>query len=346
VTADTPSPSASRGLALAAASAVTFSAKAIFVKLAFAAAPVDAVTLLTLRMLWAAPGFVALSWWASRRAGQPWTRRRVFAVVGLGFLGYYLASLLDFLGLEYISAALERLVLFLYPTIVVLLSALLLRRPITRREGGALVLSYVGIAVVMAKDATAPADAAGLWIGCALVFASAVAYAVYLIGAQRLIASLGAVRFTAAAMLVSSSCAVVHFAATRPVTALLQPARVQVLAAAMAVVSTVIPTILLGAAIKRIGSGRTALVGSIGPVATIALGYAVLGEPITGPQLVGAALVLAGVVLVGGGTQPLSVAPATARNAGTDGPAAADTSATADPDRAHDSARSSSRARS
>lgn len=292
------------GVALAAASAVTFSAKAIFVKLAFASAPVDAVTLLTLRMLWAAPLYAVLLVWAERRATQPWTRRRLGAVFGLGFVGYYLASLLDFMGLAYISAALERLVLFLYPTIVIVLAAIVHRRRISRRELGALVLSYVGIAVVVGQDVTTTGDARALWLGCGLVFASAVAYAVYLLGAQRLIAGIGSVRFTATAMLVSSACAVLHFAATRPIATLRQPGEIQVLAAAMAVVSTVIPTVLLGAAIRRIGSGRTALVGSLGPVATIALGYVVLDEAIGAAGLLGAALVLAGVVLVGTAAPP------------------------------------------
>lgn len=288
------------GVLLSAASAITFSAKAIFVKLAFAAAPVDALTLLTLRMLYAAPFYVVLSFWAARRATRPWTSRTLLAALGLGFVGYYLASLLDFLGLEHISAALERLVLFLYPTIVVLISAALRRRPITRREGLALLLSYAGILVVMAKDATPRGDTASLWMGCGLVFASAIAYAIYLVGAQRLIAEVGSIRFTSAAMLVSSTCAALHFGATRSPAALGQPATVHGLAFAMAVISTVIPTLLLGAAIKRIGSGRTALVGSLGPVATIALGYVVLDEPITAAQLFGAALVLAGVIVVSG----------------------------------------------
>ncbi|MBX7081778.1 MAG: DMT family transporter [Nannocystaceae bacterium] len=286
------------GLACAFGSAATFSAKAIFVKLAYANSTVDAVTLLTLRMAYAAPFYVALLLWSSRGRARL-DRAAAARVCGLGLLGYYLASLLDFLGLVYISAALERLVLFLYPTIVVLLSAALARRRITATELGALALSYAGIAAVMSHDLRWSGDAGGsTWLGVALVFASAVAYAIYLLGAAPLIATLGSIRFTAAAMLVSASAAALQFVATRPSSALAQPAVVHGLALAMAVISTVVPTLLLGAAIKRIGSGHTALVASIGPIATIALGWAVLGEPISALELCGAALVLAGVILV------------------------------------------------
>jgi drug/metabolite transporter (DMT)-like permease len=291
------------GVVLAATSAISFSAKAIFVKLAFAAAPVDAVTLLTLRMAYAAPIYAALLWWSSRGAGR-WSRRDRIAVGALGFLGYYLASLLDFLGLAYISAALERLVLFLYPTIVVVISAAMGRHRIGRVELAALGLSYAGIATVVWNDVGLDPDAHRVWIGCALVFGSAIAYSIYLVGAQPLVRRLGSIRFTAAAMLVSCACTLVHFGATRPVTMLVQTPGVHGLSIAMAIVSTVIPTLLLAAAIKRIGSDRVVLVGSIGPIATIALGVVVLDEPLSAAQIVGAALVLGGVVLAGRASRP------------------------------------------
>ncbi len=174
-----------------------FSFKAILVKLAYAWYPVDPLTLLALRMLFSVPFFVAMAWWSQRRPGvRALTRADWASLAALGFFGYYLASLLDFLGLAYISAALERLILFLYPTIVVLLSALVLRKPITRRALGALVLSYVGIAVVFARDLAASGNARDLWLGGALVFAGAFAYAVYLVGAGGVIARIGALRFT------------------------------------------------------------------------------------------------------------------------------------------------------
>lgn len=298
-----PGPGSSRdrlvGVALALVAAIGFSAKAIFVKLAFAISSVDAITLLALRMGYAAPCYLALLAWSFDR-GAPWRRSDLFAVLGLGFLGYYLASVLDFLGLQYISAALERLVLFLYPTLVVVLAAVLLRRHVGRRAWVSLALSYVGIALVVLADLGSTGRPEATLHGCALVFGSAVAYAFYLLGSERSIARLGALRFTAAAMLASSACALVQFALVRPLAALDQPTGVHGLAIAMALVSTVLPTVMLGGAIARIGPGRAAMVGSIGPVATIGLGALVLDEPITAIELAGAALVVVGVVLVGG----------------------------------------------
>ena len=183
-----------------------FSFKAILIKLAYAAHPVDAITLLTLRMLYAAPLFAAIAWWAlaARPGDVADFARGLAAARGLGFIGYYLSSLLDFMGLQYISASLERLVLFLYPTFVVLLSALVLRTPITARAVTALLLSYAGIALVFWHDATVHRRRAATLAGSGLVFASAVLYALYLVRAGGLIARLGSLRFVALAMLAST----------------------------------------------------------------------------------------------------------------------------------------------
>jgi len=276
-----------------------FSVKAILVKLAYLWHPVDPVTLLTLRMLYSAPFFVAMAWWASRAPrARPLSRTDWKSLVALGITGYYLASLFDFMGLEYISAALERLVLFLYPTMVVVLSALVLRKPITRRAVLALVLSYAGIAVVFSRDLAASSDDAGLWIGGGLVFASSALYAIYLVGAGGMIARIGSMRFISGAMLVSTLCIVVHFVATRELALLRVPVSIHALSLAMAVLATVLPTWLIAESIHRIGANASSLIGSFGPVFTIALGVAVLDEPVYPIQLVGAALVLAGVMLV------------------------------------------------
>jgi drug/metabolite transporter (DMT)-like permease len=276
-----------------------FSVKAILIKLAYAWHPIDAVTLLTLRMLFSAPLFIAMAWWSSR---PPRARRLSRAdwksLLALGFVGYYLASLCDFLGLAYITAALERLVLFLYPTLVVLLSAVVLHKPITRRAALALLLSYGGIALVFVRDLGATEDAAALSKGGALVFASAMLYAIYLVGAGAVIARLGSMRFTSCAMLASTVFIVLQFAVTRDPALLVVPLPIYALAAAMAVFSTVLPTWLIAEAIHRIGANASSLIGSFGPVFTIALGAVVLGEPVHSLQLVGAALVLVGVMLV------------------------------------------------
>jgi drug/metabolite transporter (DMT)-like permease len=276
-----------------------FSFKAILIKLAYAWHPIDAVTLLALRMLYSAPFFVAMAWWAGRKSGAaPFTSRDWRALAWLGFIGYYLASLLDFMGLMYISAALERLVLFMYPTLVVLLSALMLRTPISRRATAALVLSYAGIALVFVHDLDFTGDARALTTGGALVFGGALAYALYLVGAGDVIARIGSMRFIAWAMLASTVFVLVQFAATRDVALLAVPPAIQALSLAMAVFSTVLPTWLVAEAIHRIGANRSSLIGSLGPVFTIGLGALILGEPVHWIQLAGAALVLIGVMLV------------------------------------------------
>lgn len=287
------------GPILAFAGAFGFSAKAIFAKLAYAVSAIDALTLLTFRMIFSLPFFMVMMWFAQRDATRERIARRDWiAIVWLGFIGYYLSSLLDFMGLQYISASLERLILFLNPTIVVLLSALVLRKPITRRTGLALALSYAGILLVFVHDLHLAQETAALLIGSGLVFASAISYALYLVGNGEIIRRVGATRFTACAMLASTVFVFLQFLFTRPLSALDQPAAVYWLTAGMAVFATVVPTWLTNEAIRRVGSSRVALMSTVGPVMTIGLGALFLGEAITVFQLAGAALVVAGVALV------------------------------------------------
>ena len=272
-----------------------FSFKAILIKLAYAWEPPDATTLLALRMLYSAPFFAAMAWTAR---GAPIARPDVLRLLGLGFIGYYLASLLDFVGLKYITASLERLVLYLYPTMVVLLSAMMLGKPIGRRETLALALSYAGIVFVFWGDLRMSGDVRSLAIGGGLVFASAFCYAVYLVSAGGVIGRLGSMRFIAWAMLASTVFVLAQFAFTRPLAALDVPPRIHALVLAMAIFATVLPTWLIAEAIRRIGANHSSLVGSLGPVFTIGLGAMILGEAVHAIQLAGAALVLAGVLLV------------------------------------------------
>lgn len=284
------------GAVFAALAAVGFSGKAILVKLAYAS-PVDAVTLLAIRMVFSVPFFVAVAWWSSRNAAaRPLARQDWFAVTALGLIGYYLSSLLDFSGLQYISAGLERLILFLYPTMVVLLSAALYKRRIRGGEIAALALSYAGIALVFMHDVSTPEE--GLALGAALVFASTLTYSIYLIGAGHAIARIGAMRFTAYAMVVASIATFLQFALTHPTAALILPSHIYMLGFTMAIVSTVLPVFMLSGAIRLIGSGHTALIGSIGPVSTLFLAHLMLSESLSGQQLAGAALVLAGVLFI------------------------------------------------
>jgi drug/metabolite transporter (DMT)-like permease len=294
------------GALFAVTGVLGFSFKAILVKLGYLWDPsLDAVTLLTLRMIYSAPFFVAMAWWAGRGAAaiapSDW---RMLAV--LGFIGYYLSSLLDFMGLQHITAALERLTLYLYPTIVVLLSAWWHKKPITRRTIAALLLSYCGIFLAFAHDLHFGGDTAAITLGGALVFASAILYAMYLVTAGPVIGRLGSMRFISWALLASAAFIFAQFALTRPWSALAVPRSIHLLSLTMAVFSTVLPTWLIAEAIRRIGASQSSLVGSLGPVFTIGLGAVILDEPTNALQLIGAALVLGGVMLVS--ARPRSVA--------------------------------------
>jgi len=287
------------GPSLAVLGVLGFSFKAILIKLAYAWAPVDPVSLLTLRMLYSAPFFVAMAAWARRVPGaRPIAARDWRLLLGLGFIGYYLSSLLDFLGLQYVTASLERLVLFLYPTIVVLLSALFLSHPVTRRAAIALALSYAGIALAVWHDVRITGDAASIALGSALVFGSALGYAIYLVAAGGIIARLGSSRFIAWAMLASTAFVVLQFVLTRPFRALQVPLSIHALTLAMAVFSTVLPTWMIAESIRRIGASTASLIGSLGPLFTIGFGALLLDEPVNLLQLVGVALVLTGVIIV------------------------------------------------
>jgi drug/metabolite transporter (DMT)-like permease len=284
------------GLLFAVLGVVCFSLRPIFIKLAYAYV-VDPVTLLALRMIFAAPFFAVVALWVRRSDGaRPLTRREIAAVVTLGLLSYYLSSFLDFLGLQYISAGLGRLLQFTYPTVVILLSALLLGKRATRRDILALVLTYFGLVLVFWQ--ALGGEQRDLLLGAGLVLASATCYAIYLVAGTEVIARVGSVRFTAYAMLVASSACVAQFLVLRPLAALDVPIAVYGLSFAMAVISTVIPGFMVSEALRRIGANKVAIVGALGPITVIVLGYLGLDEIMTPLQIAGAALVLVGVVVI------------------------------------------------
>ena len=283
------------GVIFALLAAVGFSAKAILVKLAYHD-NVDAVTLLALRMAFSVPFFVGVAIWAKRQHAEALGRHDRLMVLALGLIGYYLSSLLDFLGLQYISAGLERLILFLYPTMTVILSALIYKRAIGNKVLAAMALSYVGIVLVFLHDVEIKQS--GILIGSSLVFASTLSYSIYLVGAGHSIARIGVARFTAYAMVVASAASLLQFALTHPLSALDLPVRVYELAIAMAIFSTVLPVFFLGYAIRRIGSGSASLIGTIGPISTIYMAYVFLGENMSLLRMVGSLLVLAGVLII------------------------------------------------
>ena len=280
-----------------AAGAIAFSGKAVIIKLAYRYG-VDALTLLALRMALSAPLFLALGIWASRSgSAAPIGARDWAAIAILGVVGYYLASYFDFLGLQYVTAALERLLLFVHPTFVVLLSALLFGRRIVRRDVIAIALSYLGIFGVFANDLAT--QKGNVLLGSFWVLLSALFYAAYLIGGGRLVARVGSLRFSCYAGLVSCVGVLAHFAIAQDVHRIVvQPAPVYWLSLLMALVSTVLPIVLTSEAIRRIGASHASITGSIGPVATIFLGAIFLDEPVTLVQVAGAALVLAGVLTI------------------------------------------------
>jgi drug/metabolite transporter (DMT)-like permease len=278
------------------AGATGFSFKAIFVKAAYALG-VDATTLLALRLLFALPAFLLMGLWA-RGSGEPLTRGDWLAVIGLGFVGYYLSSTLDFLGLLFIPAGLERLILFLTPTLVVLMSAALFKTPIRRHHIISLALSYGGMALVFVSTLRLSQTPNDVLLGGGLVFASAIAFATYMIGSGRVIPRMGTTRFTAYASTIACVFGIVQFLIINPVSAMVQPAELYWLVLAMAAVSTVAPIWLMAEGMRRIGSNQTSMISAIGPVMTIFFGWLLLGEAVTLVQIIGSALVLAGVLLV------------------------------------------------
>jgi len=289
-------PAAQRfGLAAAAIGAVLFSAKAIVAKLMYRY-NIDAVMVITLRMLFAVPLFMAIGWWQARKLpALSWADRG--RVAFLGFIGYYLSSFLDFLGLQYITAGLERLILFLTPSFVLLTTALVFRRPIAARQWGSLLLAYAGIVLVFAHDLDI--SGARVWVGGALVLGSALSYGLYLILSGELVQRVGSLRLVAYAMCVSTFCCVVQYLVLgRPVAELAQPAPVMWLSVVNAVFCTVLPVSLTMIAVARIGAPTASQAGMIGPVSTLLLAFWLLGEPISGAQMIGSALVLGGMYLL------------------------------------------------
>jgi drug/metabolite transporter (DMT)-like permease len=282
------------GLALASIGAIAFSGKAIIVKLAYRQG-VDAVTLIMYRMLFALPLFMLLAWWSGR--GKPaLTRRDWIVVVGLGFTGYYLASFLDFAGLAYVSAGFERLILYLNPTLVLAMGVVLFKRKVTQRQLLALGVSYCGVLLVFGHEFSALGSHVAL--GAALVFGSAVSYAIYLVLSGEEVKRLGALRLTGLATSVACLFCIAQFALLRPMSALAVAPEVIWLSVLNATLCTFAPVLMVMMAIERIGATIAAQTGMIGPLSTILMGVVILGEPFTVWMAAGTMLVLAGIWLL------------------------------------------------
>lgn len=284
------------GIAFALAGTVAFAFRPVLIKLGYNAHPISATTLLFLRMSLSLPFFLAMAWWF--RGQKPISRRDWLGIFGLGFLGYYLASLLDFLGLQYVPAGLGRLIMFLYPTLVVVLSAVFLGKPATRKELGALAITYAGIAFVLSDRLGIAPEHRQFLFGAMLIFAAAMCYAVYLVTGSQLVMRVGSARFTAYTMIISTAPAVVQFLVLEPFSALDLPATVWWYVILLATLCTVLPTFLVAEALKRIGANHFAMIGALGPVTTVAADLVLMQGTLSPVQVVGGVLVISGVLLV------------------------------------------------
>jgi drug/metabolite transporter (DMT)-like permease len=283
--------SRSSGVVLAFAGAIAFSGKAIIVKLAYRYG-VDAVTVIMYRMLFALPIFLAMSWWAGR--GKPaLTRADWLGVAGLGLTGYYLASFLDFLGLQYVTASLERLVLYLNPTLVLLLGWLLYRKPWKRVQLLGMAISYAGVLLVFGQEVRL--EGSNVALGTVLVFLSAASYAVYLVYSGHMVQRLGSLRLVGLATSVACVLCIAQFLVVHPLSAAAVAPQVIWLSLLNAVFCTAVPVLLVMMAIERVGASVTAQTGMVGPMSTILMGVWLLGEPFTAWVAAGSALVIAGI---------------------------------------------------
>ena len=289
-----PAPNLTAGLLLAAAGSMAFSGKAIIVKLAYRHG-VDAVTLVMWRMLLALPLLLLMAWWAGR-GKAPLTRHDWMGVVGLGFCGYYLSSFLDFWGLEYISASLERLILYLNPTLVLVLGWFLFKKRITQRQGVAMAISYSGVLLVFGHELGLAGPNAA-W-GALLVFLSATTYAIYLTYSGQMVQRLGSLRLVGLATSVACVFCLVQFLMLRPLATAWVPEPVMWLSLLNATACTVLPVLLVMMAIERIGPGLTSQTGMIGPMFTLLMGVWILDEPFNMWIIAGTVLVLSGVFWV------------------------------------------------
>lgn len=281
------------GLWFAAAGAVLFSAKAVVAKFIYREGA-DALDLMALRMLLAAPVFMAVAVWHGARTqdGMALQRRDWQWIAALGFLGYYLSSLLDFYGLMYIPAALERLILFMTPTLVLLLGTLLLKKPLSRAQLKLSLVAWIGLVLVYAENLRLGGE--GLWLGAALVLGAALSYSLYLLYCGEWVQRLGSLRLVAWVMLVSTALIQLHYLTLRDLSHLLAlPSAVWGWSLLNAVFCTVLPVFLTMAAVARIGAARTAQLSVVGPIALMIAGPLLLDEVPTLLQWVGTAVTLA-----------------------------------------------------
>ena len=280
--------------------AILFSTKAIIVKSAFASIKVDALSLLTLRMIFSLPFFLGAAYFASNKTGNlKMNMSQWLQVIGLGLSGYYFSSLFDFVGLQYISAGLERLILFLYPTFAVLITAAAFKQKISRVQKWALALTYAGIAIAYVGELKIDSSNPNFYWGSFLIFLCSITYSIYIAGSGRIIPAIGATKFTAYAMLSATAGIFIHFLLRGNYQSLPTGSSFWMYGILLALLATVIPSFLISNGMKRIGSNNVAIISGIGPVSTILQAHFILGEKIFPAQILGTILVVAGVLLIG-----------------------------------------------
>lgn len=286
------------GILVSILGAVCFSTKAVVVKLAYREYPVDAVTLLAIRMMFSLPFFLVSATVSSQKKDNvKFTSRQWTQIAVLGCFGYYASSLLDFAGLKFVSAGIERLILFIYPTFVLLISAVWLNRKVRKIEWIAVAITYTGLFVAFAGEASVQ-ESPGFYLGSLYILTCALTYAIYIAGSGSLIPVVGAVKFNSYAMSFAAGAVLIHFMLTSTQSVLGLPVVIYAYGFFMAVVSTVIPSYLVSISIRRLGANTTAIIASIGPVSTILQARWLLGEPVSAMEIAGTGFILLGILLI------------------------------------------------
>ncbi len=287
--------------------AILFSTKAIIVKLAFGNTHTDALTLLTLRMIFSLPFYVVAAFIVSgQKDNKKINVKEWLLVTSLGIFGYYLSSLFDFIGLQYVSAGLERLILFLYPTFAVLINGYFFRQKISAIQRLALVFTYAGIAIAYFGELKIDAGNPSFYFGSFMIFLCSITYSIYIAGSGKVIPLIGANKFTAYAMLAATAGIFIHFAIKGNTQTLETGSTLWLYGIMLAIFATVLPSFMLSQGLRKIGSNNVAIISGIGPVSTIIQAHFILGEKIFAAQIAGTLLVIIGVLLIGWRRKPVA----------------------------------------
>jgi drug/metabolite transporter (DMT)-like permease len=286
------------GVLISMLGAICFSTKAVVVKLAYLDYPVNAITLLAIRMSFSLPFFLASAFiTSSKKENIKFTSRQWMQIALLGCFGYYVSSLLDFEGLKFVSAGIERLILFVYPTFVLLISSFWLKRKVRPVEWVAVLITYAGLFIAFAGEARLQ-ESADFYFGSTLILICAVAYAIYIAGSGSMIPAVGAIKFNSYAMSFAAAAVLIHFIVTSTQSVIGLPLSIYAYGFVMAVVSTVIPSYLVSISIKRLGANTTAIIASIGPVSTILQASLLLGESVSALEIAGTVFILLGILVI------------------------------------------------